>query len=77
MRDKKKTYEGSSQSLKLFGNLDSQMVLDERPLTPNGARNNREIDIEKVKMLGQQAQKLGSMVESTTKKIKKIENPTN
>ena len=36
MREKKKTYEGSSQSLKSFGNLDSQMVLDERPLTPNG-----------------------------------------
>ena len=36
MREKNKTYEGSSQSLKSFGNLDSQMVLDERPLTPNG-----------------------------------------
>ena len=36
MREKNKTYEGSSQSLKYFGNLDSQMVLDERPLTPNG-----------------------------------------
>ena len=24
------------QSLKSFGNLDSQMVLDERPFTPNG-----------------------------------------
>ena len=36
MREKNKTYEGSSQSLKCFGNLDSQMVLDERPLTPNG-----------------------------------------
>ena len=29
-------YEGSSQSIKFFGNLDSKMVLDERPLTPNG-----------------------------------------
>ena len=36
MREKNKTYEGSSQSLKFFGNLDSQMVLDERPLAPNG-----------------------------------------
>ena len=36
MREKKNTYEGSSQSIKSFGNLDSQMVLDERPLTPNG-----------------------------------------
>ena len=36
MREKNKTYEGSSQSLKSFGNLDSQMVFDERPLTPNG-----------------------------------------
>ena len=36
LREKKKTYEGSSQSLKSFGNLDSQMVLDERPLRPNG-----------------------------------------
>jgi len=36
LREKNKTYEGSSQSLKSFGNLDSQMVLDERPLTPNG-----------------------------------------
>ena len=36
MREKKKTYEGISQSLKSFGNLDSQMVLNERPLTPNG-----------------------------------------
>ena len=36
MREKNKTYEGSSQSLKSFGNLDSQMVLNERPLTPNG-----------------------------------------
>ena len=35
MREKNKTYEGSSQSLKSFGNLDSQMVLDERPLTTN------------------------------------------
>ena len=31
-----KTYEGISQSLKSFGNLDSQMILDEMPLTPNG-----------------------------------------
>ena len=38
MREKKKTYEGSSQSLKSFGNLDSQMVLDEKPLTPNGTK---------------------------------------
>ena len=52
LREKKNTYEGSSQSLKSFGNLDSKMVLDERPLTPNGARNNREIEIKKVKMLG-------------------------
>ena len=36
MREKNKTYEGSSQSLKSFGNLDSQMVLDEMPLTPKG-----------------------------------------
>ena len=35
LREKNKTYEGSSQSLKSFGNLDSQMVLNERPLTPN------------------------------------------
>ena len=36
MRAKNKIYEGISQSLKSFGNLDSQMALDERPLTPNG-----------------------------------------
>ena len=36
MRENTKTYEGSSQSLKSFRNLDSQMVLDEMPLTPNG-----------------------------------------
>ena len=36
MREKNKTYKGSYQSLKFFGNFDSQMVLDERPLTPNG-----------------------------------------
>ena len=36
MREKNKTYEGVSQSLKSFGNLHSQMVLDERPLTPKG-----------------------------------------
>ena len=36
MREKNNTYEGSSQSIKSFGNLDSQIFLDERPLTPNG-----------------------------------------
>ena len=36
LREKNKTYEVSSQSLKSFWNVVSQMVLDERPLTPNG-----------------------------------------
>ena len=36
MREKNKTYGGIFKSIKSFGNLDSQMVLDERPLTPNG-----------------------------------------
>ena len=36
MREKNNTYEGSSQFIKSFGNLDSQIFLDERPLTPNG-----------------------------------------
>ena len=36
MREKNNTYEGSPQSLRSFGNLDSKMVLHEIPLTPNG-----------------------------------------